>query len=271
MSNENTATITPPDTSEGPGKVLRVSPSKLGTWSFCPLKFRYRYIDKVDVPTGGAQHLGSCVHRALEAFNRARWLNQSADLPLMLDTFSREWLQQEKVEFDDRKEEAKLCLDGERLLSLYHTNYPPDNSKPEAVEVGIDAELVDESTGEVLPELNGVIDLVEAGQIIDFKSTSRNMGHDLTALSNEIQLTAYSILYRQATGKEEAGLEIRSLIRTKEAALVVTAIRPRGPAHYRRFLSLVKAFVENVRLGNFPPAPSINCMLCDYRRNCARI
>jgi putative RecB family exonuclease len=270
-TSENTAVIAPPDTAEGSGKVLRVSPSKLSTWSFCPLKYRYHYIDNVEVPTGGAQFLGSCIHRALESYNRARWLNQKADLPLALATFETAWKEREKVEFDDAKEESKLCADGEKLLALYLTNYPPDNSKPEAVEVPVDGELIDETTGEVFPELNGIIDLVEGGVIVDFKTTARNMNNDLLSLANEVQLTAYSILYRQATGKDEAGLEIRSLIRTKDPSLCVTSISPRKEVHHRRFLNLVRAFVENVRLGNYPPAPSINCMLCDYRRQCARI
>ena len=47
----------------------KVSPSKLNTWASCPNKFKLKYLDKIETSGGGAMHLGSSIHKALEVYN----------------------------------------------------------------------------------------------------------------------------------------------------------------------------------------------------------
>ena len=39
-----------------------ISPSRLGTWLACPLKFKRRYLDGIRTPTSPAAFLGKVVH-----------------------------------------------------------------------------------------------------------------------------------------------------------------------------------------------------------------
>jgi RecB family exonuclease len=53
-----------------PRKLVRVTPSKLGTWTDCPRRFRMNYLDRPSLPKGGAwahSTLGAVVHNALRA------------------------------------------------------------------------------------------------------------------------------------------------------------------------------------------------------------
>lgn len=54
-----------------PRKLIKVTPSRLGTWFDCPRRFRMAYIDRPTPPKGGAwahSTLGAVVHNALRAF-----------------------------------------------------------------------------------------------------------------------------------------------------------------------------------------------------------
>ena len=90
----------------------------------------------------------------------------------------------------------------------------------------------------------------------------------MVALSNEVQLTAYSLLYRKTTGKKERGLEIKSLVRTKTPKLLITSLPPRTEFHVNRLLRLVRAFADSTKSGLYPACPGLNCMYCDFKSRC---
>ena len=54
-----------------PKKLVKITPSKLATWSDCPRRFRMAYLDRPTPPRGGPwahSTLGAAVHNALRAF-----------------------------------------------------------------------------------------------------------------------------------------------------------------------------------------------------------
>ena len=55
-----------------------------------------------------------------------------------------------------------------------------------------------------LPVLRGVIDLIRpGGKIVDFKTTATTPNESQAEHRNQLQLTAYALLYREATGEHE--------------------------------------------------------------------
>ena len=76
--------------------------------------------------------------------------------------------------------------------------------KPQAVEVRVEADL----SSHGLPRLVGMLDLVQGGRIIDLKTVGQTPTPEKAALLHASQATAYSILYRRNTGKEEAAVEL---------------------------------------------------------------
>jgi CRISPR/Cas system-associated exonuclease Cas4 (RecB family) len=139
------------------------------------------------------------------------------------------------------------------------------------VEVALEAPLVDPDTGEDLGlPLVGVLDLVLDGQagplICDHKTAARSS--EPMEISHEVQLTGYAWLYRQVAGRKEAGLEIRSLIKTKQAKVEFHPYAARGDAHFRRLFAVVREYLDALDSGRFNYRPGFGCALCDYRQAC---
>ena len=129
----------------------------------------------------------------------------------MKEIFSRAWViwqEGEQIDWQEKEQAAKSAT--WELIHLYLRETPiASDEKPEAVEVGVEADL----SGQGLPLLVGVIDLVRAGgRIVDFKTSARKPDVELLAHINETQTTSYGLLYREATGSKENGIEIHHLI-----------------------------------------------------------
>ncbi len=86
---------------------------------------------------------------------------------------------------------------------------------------------------------------------------------------HEIQLTAYAYLFRKTAGRKEAGLEIRSLIKTKTPKIEFHGYPRRSRAHFRRLFSIIREYLDALEKGRFSYRPGFSCTMCDYRhRHC---
>ncbi len=112
------------------------------------------------------------------------------------------WQDGEQINWEGNEEVVKSATWDLIQLYLCETPIAPDE-KPEAVEVGVEADL----SGHGLPLLVGVIDLVRAGgEIVDFKTSARKSSAELLAHTIETQSTSYGLLYREATSEKKTGL-----------------------------------------------------------------
>ena len=87
-------------------------------------------------------------------------------------------------------------------------------------------------------------------------------------ISHEIQLSSYAWLYRQISGRKEAGLEIRSLIKTKVPKCEFHPYAARSDAHFRRLFAVIREYLDALDSGRFNYRPGFGCAMCDYRREC---
>jgi len=80
---------------------------------------------------------------------------------------------------------------------------------------------------EGLPKLVGIFDLVRTGgRIVDFKTSAQTPDAEKVEHIHETQLSCYAVLYRDATGKRESGVELHHLVKSKKPKVVITALRP---------------------------------------------
>ena len=184
-----------------------VSASRLNTWLSCRLKFYFRYVLGLKKPKTAALYVGHTVHGVLKLWNKARWRRQTLTIDELKTQFDTLWQAdqtEEKIKWDDG-EEADEKTTAWSLLDLYLKQSPvPPNELPEAVEVSLEADL----SAHGLPRLIGIVDLVRAGgRIVDYKTVGQTPNAEKAAHTNEVQLTSYSVLYREATGKTESGRE----------------------------------------------------------------
>ena len=97
----------------------------------------------------------------------------------------------------------------------------------------------------------GIVDLIaptdDGPVIVDFKTSSRSSPP--FEISHEIQLTAYSYMFRRLTDQREAGLQIRSLIKTKKPKIEHHFYAARSDQHLARFFSVVREYLDALDRG----------------------
>jgi CRISPR/Cas system-associated exonuclease Cas4 (RecB family) len=115
----------------------------------------------------------------------------------------------------------------------------------------------------------GVIDLVRAGsRIVDFKTSARKPDVELLAHTAETQTTSYGLLYREATGAKENGIEIHHLIETKQPKIVVNELGPVTEAQIARLFRVIEAYLKGVAREDFVPSPGVQCAACEFFNEC---
>ena len=129
-----------------------ISPSRLGCWLACPLRFKFRYVDGLRTPTTAALFIGKAVHHGLQGYYRHRHLGITLGADDVAERMLRSWTQlvdEEKMTFDCTDAEQAMRQQAADLVGAYLA-YAPTFEKPLAVEVAVEAPLADPVTGENL-------------------------------------------------------------------------------------------------------------------------
>jgi CRISPR/Cas system-associated exonuclease Cas4 (RecB family) len=248
-----------------------ISPSRLNTWLRCPLAFKLRYIDGIRSPPSKSMFVGKMVHAGLECFYRHKQLGvklPAGDVVQRMDACWEPLAVEENVSFKDAADEVKLRTQSGDLVAAYLVQVPVDEPTPTTVETKLEVPLVDPFTGEDLGiPLLGVVDLVVNGEdgpvVCDFKTSARSGSP--VEIMHEVQLTAYAYLFRQLADETEAGLEIRSLIKTKVPKIEYHRYAARTGSHFRRFFQIVRQYLDDLDRADFVYRPGFGCTMCDFR------
>lgn len=242
-----------------------VSASRMTCWLQCRLKFFFRYIKQITKPPTPALHVGSVVHLVLQNWNMSRWKKHVFEIERFKNLFDKNWAEQ-PANIDWNNEETAQKNTAWGLLETYFAETPiRANEMPEAVEVPIDADLSKHG----LPTLIGVLDLVRAGgRIVDFKTSAKTPTPLEATHLNEVQMSCYSVLYREATGKPEAGRELHHLVKTKQPKLVITNLEPMKSSEQVRLFRLADSYQEGLAREDFVPSPGFQCAGCEFLNEC---
>ncbi|MEI6036212.1 MAG: PD-(D/E)XK nuclease family protein [Verrucomicrobiae bacterium] len=244
-----------------------VSASRLNCFHSCRLKFFFRYVQELSRPATAALYVGKVVHAALQQWSTARWRGQPHDAEALKAGFLMNWItaqEEEPVawEADEDAQQEKAW----GLVDMYLRETPiPAEEKPEAVEVRVEADLAKHG----LPSLLGIIDLVRpGGRIVDFKTSAAIPNAEQVIHRNETQLTAYGLLYREATGKPESGFELHHLVKTKIPKLVVSEAPAATEGQKTKFFRLIESYVDGVEREDYVPSPGLQCAACEFFDEC---
>jgi putative RecB family exonuclease len=260
-----------PQAGKGTEELLQtVSATRLNTWLGCRLRYYFKYVLRLKSPRTAALYVGATVHSVLKQWNRARWRKEVLTQEQLQQAFDSAWAadqQKEMVKWVADEEPAEK-KQGWALLQTYFKNSPvPQDERPEGVEVPVEADL----TKHGLPKLIGILDLVRAGGlIVDYKTVGQTPKDEKAIHSNEVQLSSYSVLYREATGKVEGGRELHQLVKLKEPKLIVTKQGPMTEQQRSRLFKQLESYVEGVERQDFVPSPGMQCVMCSYFNECRR-
>ena len=243
-----------------------VSPSRLTLFLQCRLKFWFRYVARLTKPKSAALHVGGAAHAVLKAWNKSRWRGTPLTLKQLHDEYATAWADtgDEPVAWEPG-EEADEKTTGWRLVETYiRESKIPAELRPDAVEVPVEADLREHG----LPTLIGVLDLVQAGIIVDYKTSGQTPNPERAVHTHEVQTSSYAVLYREATGRNENGIEVHTLVKLKTPKLVVTATPPMSDPQQTRLFRLIEAYGHGLDVRDFIPSPGLQCASCEFFNEC---
>jgi len=163
--------------------MIRLSASKIKTFTSCQRQYYHRYIDRLPTGTNGRALLGRCVHKAIE-------LGFQGQEPF--EVYNREWIEG-LPQVTGKDNMQKLYNEGLKMLDLYDFNQIP----PLEMELGF--ELPFPNREEPLVLMQGYFDQVLKGDIlIDLKTGLRRP--KLGVLRYNPQFIIYYWAYHQLYG-----------------------------------------------------------------------
>jgi putative RecB family exonuclease len=246
----------------------KVSASRLSLFLQCRLKFFFRYVLRLKKPKTPSLHVGNSVHAVLKSWNKARWLQKPLTLKQAHDAYSEAWTDtSEGTPIWEDGEEADEKTTGWRLIDTYlRESHVPADLKPDAVEVPVEADLVNHG----LPRLIGILDLVQRRQIIDYKTSATTPNPEKVAHTTEIQTTGYAILYRYNTGQQESGMALHHLVKLKNPKVVITTMPPMTRHQETRLFRQMEAYLTGLQHEQFVPSPGMHYSACEFFNECRR-
>ncbi len=246
----------------------RYSHSKLSTFEQCPLKFKYRYIDKIipDIEKSIEAHLGTAVHDTLEWIYTEVKNNQK--VPTLDETivyYSEAW----QKDFSDKLVIVKQNLTakdyynkGIQFLIDYYTKHSPFNDGTLELEKKINITL---GPHNITGFIDRLVKNIETGEyeIHDYKTANSLPTQE--KMDQDRQLALYSIAIKEDIGQDkEVTLVWHYLAHNQK--IISKRSNEQLEQLKAETLALIKKIEETTE---FPPNKSILCDWCEYKLMCS--
>ncbi len=265
-----TALLGAAEPDERPRRRPALSPSRAGDFKQCPLRYRFRAIDRLVEPPTRAQIRGTLVHSVLE---RLYQLPAPARLPsaarAMVDPAWAELCAQAPEllgELFDGATDPKLPVwleSAGELLETYFRLEDPRRLEPAACELLVETEL---RSGLLLRGYIDRVDLAPTGEIrvVDYKTgAAPRVVAEARAL---FQMKFYALALLHLRGVVPT--QLRLLYLADEESLTYSP----DEAELRRFERTLDAIWAAIRTagctGDFRPNPSRICEWCSHKALC---
>ena len=266
-------TIAPADLATLP-LPARESHSSLSTYAACPRRYAFRYVERLP---GEVPHwwftFGSAVHRAFEAFDRARIRARQDDMPAPgYDVLAQAFDEAVDAAGCEPDEAARYRARSGPVLRAYLERAAASDAEPVGVELGfgVDIPVADD---EPPVRLVGYIDRIDrrtdgAIEVIDHK-TGRLRSQD--DVDRDRQLTAYAFACARGGLRDPATGEVlpaaaRLGLHFAETGIMVWTTR--SAEELEAFGARLVAEVGAIRRREFEPRAGSACRWCEYRAAC---
>ncbi len=244
------------------------SASQLTCFTMCARKYACRYVLGIEPEFRSIQLiLGSAMHSAIGWWFEERIAGRTPDVPTAENVLAAD-LQAGAAGVPVRwKTSTPESLEAEarKLLRVYLAEM--GNLAVKSVETPFQVDIVDPSTGELLPRpMKGYFDLVlEDGRVVELKTSSRGWNeHDL---ARHLQVGAYSYA-RNALEGGPSKVEIHVLVKLKREPRLETFLVERGEQQDEWWTAAAAETEYAIAAGRFPPSPSQLCYECEYASAC---
>lgn len=260
--------------------VPALSHSSVQTYTECPLRWRFLYVDRLPEAPRSYFSFGRTVHSVLEELVRPfvvpgerwtatgerqrtldEWARGRAAVPRLptpeelLATYGRLWVSEG---YASAEEERRYRALGAELLLRYREILVADRPVPVGVELHLEARW------DGVP-IHGYIDRVDRTtggglEILDYK-TSRALSAEDARSSDQLGL--YQVLVEHNFVEPVETLTLYHL-----RSLTPFRSEPRGPEVLERLYERVGAASDGIRAEAYDPSPGRHCARCEFRARC---
>jgi putative RecB family exonuclease len=249
---------------------MTYSNSKLSCFESCPLKYSYKYIEKLEKPAEESveQFLGKRVHEALEKLYKDLKFQKLNSLQDILDFYNSEWKKgwNSSIIFA-RKEytEENYRKMGEQFLSSYYGRYHPFS---QSTTIGLEQKITLSLDSEGKYRMTGVIDRLSCKdgtyEIHDYK-TGVLTPHSYLESERQLPLYALAVKHHYHDART-VRLVWHFLSADKE--IVLTKTDEQLESLKKEIMELIDDIESRMESGDFPAKKSSLCDWCEFRSLC---
>lgn len=245
-----------------------LSPSRAADFKSCPLRYRFRTVDRLDEAPSPAAARGTLVHSVLEsvfdlpaqertpeaavALLPGRWaalVDRRPELATM-------------IEDDASLDEASWYAQAARLVERWYTLEDPTRLEPSDREIHVEAEV----EGLTLRGIVDRLDVAPTGEVrvVDYKTgRSPSERYEGTAL---FQMRFYALVLWRSTGRIP---DLLQLVYLRDGEVLRSVPDERDLRALERNVLAVWAAIERAQdSGDWRPRTSRLCAWCDFKPLC---
>ncbi|RMI32297.1 RecB family exonuclease [Nocardia stercoris] len=263
MSTSPTTTPAPDATEE---RAPALSPSRAIDFKQCPLKYRFRAVDRIPERPSRYAVRGTVVHAVLESLyelpSSERDVERAA--ALVAPTWARLLAQEPRLaEVLDDGDTDSFVAEADRLVRGYYRLEDPTAFDPQSRE-----ELVEATTADGTP-LRGYVDRIDVAptgqlRIVDYK-TGRTPSTEREGAAL-FQLKFYALILLRSRGILADQLRLLYLA---DGEILTYAPDRTELLRFEQILAALWRAVSAAReSGDFPPNPGTYCRFCDFQPLC---
>jgi putative RecB family exonuclease len=245
---------------------ISLSPSSMGTFTSCPLAFRFGYIERLPEPPSAPASKGTLVHLALQHLMWRPAEERTLEAALAdLDRAEAELA--DDPEFADLElsdeERAMFHADADLLVRRYFELEDPRDVTVLGVELRVSAITSEGVT------IRGIIDRLELGPdgelvVTDYKTGSApSEGWEQKSLAG---VHVYSLLCERMFGRRPARVQLLYLSRPERIVTAPSDQSLRGVEVKTN--AVMQAVRHACRRDDFRPRPSALCNYCTFQEFC---
>ena len=264
------AAAVPPVTKKSSG-VLAFSYSKLSMYTECPLKYKFKYLDKIKEEPKSYFAFGNSIHKALE-FLHAVSNPPFPSVEEVLEFFKKEWGLKswlEKGYKDPAKEEADFRK-GLEMLKAYYAGNKDSLKPPFLLEYSTNVE-VDDLRVRIIADR---IEYLGGGEVelIDYK-TGKDVKRQPDQLYMYQKISELDPRLKEKIaeryGQKVSSVKIRQMLYYHVPTLKQYCFERAGDKEIGVFWDRVLDAAENIRGMKFEPNPGeFQCHFCDFKNLC---
>jgi putative RecB family exonuclease len=242
--------------------IMRVSYSSVETYQNCPLKYKFREIDKIKEPKSKEAVFGTLIHSVMKYIHTPSLL--APNVEQALDYFAKSW---NSEVYENEMEERAAFTQGVTMIQNYLSHNKPTDYTIVDLESRFAIEIGDDKTGKHI--VSGIIDRIDKTEdgyeIIDYKTTRKMPSQD--KVDNDIQLSIYCKAFLNRYPKEIDRLDKI----TVSLYYLKHGVKLSSQRTIEQLATLEKTFLDVIKLieeEKFDPILSPLCDWCGYQKIC---